>query len=128
MGLFRKTSTAAGAGGPGVRGLTITSEELSEKYYWVYETWREPEPHASRKIMTFRYDLGLEIACWDSLPQNQRFWFDAYAALGARVLKEYGDRLDVGFVRELERRARACVDNDNESQVKALGTMRDQPI
>jgi hypothetical protein len=78
--------------------------------------------------MTFRYDLGLEIACWDSLPQNQRFWFDAYAALGARVLKEYGDRLDVGFVRELERRARACVDNDNESQVKALGTMRDQPI
>jgi hypothetical protein len=122
------TAAVTASRGPGLTGLTITSEKLSEAYYWVYATWKEPEPAASRQIWKFRYDLGLEITCWDSLPQNQRFWFDAYAALGARVLKEYGDIFDVGFVRELERRAIACADTENEAQLKALRTLRDQPI
>lgn len=124
MGLFSKRSAMT----PGQRGLSIGKDELEESYYWVYATWKEPHPGASRRIWDFRFELGRDIPVWELLPQNQRFWFDAYAALAARMLKEHRERFDVDFARELDRRASECVDTENESQVQALRTLSDQPL
>ena len=105
----------------------MTSKQLINLEFWMVQKFQERTAPTAREIWLRRVRLGYALPATE-MPQNVRFWLNAYPALSASVLQLGGERIpeaDLALV--CREAARECVDRSNDAQMGAMKDLGRQP-